>query len=118
MKLTVTGSRNWKDKQTIYNELDKINPDMIIEGGSYGADAIAKQWAIDNNKSRLTVRPVDSTRKQDYILRNHKMVEIADKVIAFWDGKSKGTKHTIDKARKDGKLLKIVKNKKGNDNDK
>lgn len=29
-------------------------------------------------------------------------------VIAFWDGNSKGTKHTIDIAREKGKEVKVV----------
>ena len=41
--------------------------------------------------------------------RNVRIVEAADLVIAFWDGESKGTKHTINIAEKMGKKLHVVK---------
>ena len=37
------------------------------------------------------------------------MVDICDKVIVFWDGVSKGTKHTIDYAVKVGNPIEIIK---------
>ena len=35
--------------------------------------------------------------------RNKYIVKFADQVVAFWNSESKGTKHTIDHARKEGK---------------
>jgi hypothetical protein len=40
--------------------------------------------------------------------RNKEMAEVADALVAFWDGKSKGTANMIDLMRKAGKPLKIV----------
>lgn len=40
--------------------------------------------------------------------RNDQMVNICDCILAFWDGTSKGTKHTIDYAKKMNKPIKIV----------
>lgn len=42
------------------------------------------------------------------IIRNRRIVEYADRVIAFWDGKSKGTKMVIEYAEKVGKECRIV----------
>lgn len=42
------------------------------------------------------------------IIRNKEIVEIADEVLAFWDGKSKGTKSTIDFALKSKKPVTVV----------
>lgn len=36
------------------------------------------------------------------------MVELCDSVLVFWDGVSKGTKHTIDYANKIGKPVEII----------
>ena len=36
--------------------------------------------------------------KRAGIVRNMEMVEHADEVVCFWDGQSRGTKHTIDLA--------------------
>ena len=35
-------------------------------------------------------------------IRNSEMAKVATHLIAFWDGRSKGTKHMIDIARKAG----------------
>ena len=32
------------------------------------------------------------------VIRNTDIINYADEVVAFWDGKSKGTKDSIDKA--------------------
>jgi hypothetical protein len=36
------------------------------------------------------------------------MAEYADGLIAFWDGKSKGTKHMIDIANKMGLKVRVI----------
>ena len=40
-------------------------------------------------------------------LRNTEIVRQADMVIAFWDGRSRGTRNTIDKALRAGKSVRI-----------
>jgi hypothetical protein len=42
------------------------------------------------------------------IVRNKQIIEEADCVLAFWDGKSRGTKSSIDFAKKAGKECEIV----------
>ena len=42
------------------------------------------------------------------IIRNKDIVENSNMVIAFWDGKSKGTASSIELAKKMDKNLKIV----------
>ena len=42
------------------------------------------------------------------IVRNKKIVDYADKVIAFWDGNSKGTLSVIKYAEKLEKLCEVV----------
>ena len=41
-------------------------------------------------------------------LRNEKMARVADALIAFWDGKSRGTKNMIDLANMKGISVRIV----------
>jgi hypothetical protein len=40
--------------------------------------------------------------------RNVTIVEHSDIIVAFWDGKSKGTQHTINIAKEKGKGLIII----------
>lgn len=42
-------------------------------------------------------------------IRNRKMVSKSDVVFAFWDGKSKGTKNSIDTAIKLNKPVLVIK---------
>ena len=59
--------------------------------------------------SKTILQPrYDLYKRYAPLKRNDKMVDICDKVIAFWDGKSKGTKHTIDYARKTGKDVDVI----------
>jgi len=109
MKLLITGSRNFNDKEKLFKELSEISFDTLISGGAKGADQMAEEYAVLNG---ITVEQ----HKPDYkkygraapIVRNKDMVELSDSVIAFWDGKSKGTKSTIDYSKKLNKIIKIV----------
>lgn len=107
MKLLIAGSRNLKD-------LD-ISPhipegtDFIISGGAVGIDTLAEKYADKHNLSKLILRPkYNIYGKAAPLKRNNEMVELADYVLVFWDGVSRGTKHTIDYANKLDKDIKIV----------
>jgi len=109
MELLITGSRTFNDKELLFSELNKLNFDLLISGGAKGADQLAEEFVRCHNI------PIDQ-HKPDYkkygrgapIVRNKEMVELCDTVIAFWDGKSKGTKSTIDYAKKLGKEIRII----------
>lgn len=59
--------------------------------------------------SKLIMRPrYDRYRRVAPLKRNEQMVDICDKVLVFWDGISRGTKHTIEYARKIGKPIEVV----------
>ena len=113
MKLAIVGSRSFTD----YILLEKSVPAStteIISGGAKGADSLAAEYA-KNNETPLTVClpkfKTDKTIKYHprwYLERNQTIIDKADKVLAFWDGKSKGTKFTIDYARKTNKPVKII----------
>ena len=40
--------------------------------------------------------------------RNEQMAEVADALIAFWDGSSRGTKHMIDIMNEKNLLVRVV----------
>lgn len=107
MKLLIAGSRNIKNidlKQYIPKETT-----LIISGGATGVDTIAEQYADKYRISKLILRPrYDLYRRNAPLMRNDEMVDICDKVLIFWDGVSKGTKHTIDYAKKLGKPIDII----------
>ena len=81
----------------------------VVSGGAPGADSLAEKWAKENKKM-LTIYPADwlNLGKRAGYVRNTDIVKNSDMIIAFWDGNSKGTKHTIGLAQKMGKECKII----------
>ena len=55
------------------------------------------------------IRPINPANKLDYLFRNIEIITKADRIIAFWDGKSKGTKFVIDYAKARNKDIEIIK---------
>jgi len=113
MKLAVVGSRNFNDYPLMKKYLDKIHSiepiTLIVSGGALGADTYAECWAEDNKVNRKIFKPEwNKYGKKAGFLRNVTIIENSNKVIAFWDGKSRGTKHSIDLAKKQDKKCKIV----------
>ena len=83
--------------------------DEIVSGGALGIDSCAAEYA-KRNGLKLTVFLPQYERygRAAPIVRNKKIVDYADKVVAFWDGKSKGTLSVIKYAEKTGKLCEII----------
>ena len=107
MKLLIAGSRNLTDIN-----LEKYIPndvDLIISGGAKGIDTLAENYADKKGISKLIMRPkYELYGKGAPLKRNEEMIKIADQVLVFWDGKSRGTRFTIDKAKKQNKPVNVV----------
>ena len=114
MKVAVVGSRVVHEE--VYALLEKYipaNASEIVSGGAAGVDKLAGEYARRNELKLTEFLPdyddenlVD--KKRAPLIRNQKIVEHADFVIAFWDGKSRGTAFTLDYAFKQGKPAKVV----------
>lgn len=111
-KLAIIGGRDFDDVDLLNDEISKHikNITLIVSGGARGADSLGEQFAIDNDIDTLIFKPEwDKYGRGAAFIRNKTIIENCDKVIAFWDGKSKGTKNSIDIAIKLGKTVKIIK---------
>lgn len=75
----------------------------VISGGANGVDTLGEEYAY-NNKLKCEVYPANWGKygKVAGYRRNQLMAAKADALIAIWDGMSKGTKHMIDIATKQG----------------
>lgn len=72
----------------------------IVSGGcKSGADAHAKSIAEEWGFEYVECPAFWSVGKHAGMRRNGTIVDIADAVVAVWDGHSSGTKDTIDKAK-------------------
>ena len=95
MKVAVIGSRGIK----LDNLGDYLPDDLteIVSGGAKGVDTTAREYATENGIKLTEFLPEYSRYKRGAPLkRNIQIAEYADKVLAFWDGKSRGTKYVID----------------------
>lgn len=109
MKLAVVGSRQWAMRYQIWKVLDDLCPDEIVSGGAEGPDKVAEYWAYVHRVPAKIFLPDWSIGKRAGAIRNQKIVDYCDELIAFWDGTSKGTAITMDMAAKANKLMKVYK---------
>ena len=114
-RLVVAGGRDFNCFRTLSKWLKRIHkkhPNLIIVSGTArGADKLGENWAVLHSVS-IERFPADWKKhgKQAGYLRNVEMAKVADGVILFWDGKSKGTHHMKVIAEHDYQLpTKIVK---------
>jgi hypothetical protein len=105
MKTIIAGSRNLTDYKLIQEAVTESEFDItrVVVGGARGIDQLAEEWARKNFVKFTVYYPNWNTEgKAAGYIRNEKMVDNADALIAIWDGESKGTAHMIDIARKYG----------------
>ncbi len=107
MKLLIVGSRSIADFDLAPHIPADV--DTIISGGAGGIDSLAEQYADLHRLSKYILRPrYDFHGRSAPLKRNEQMVDIADAVLAIWDGNSKGTQYTIKYAKKINKQVTIV----------
>jgi predicted Rossmann fold nucleotide-binding protein DprA/Smf involved in DNA uptake len=107
MKLAVIGSRGLKD--LVIDPYITEDVTEIVSGGAVGADACAAEYARRNGIALTEFRPeYERYGHAAPIKRNETIVDYADRVLAFWDGKSRGTLSVIRYAEKKGKVCEIV----------
>lgn len=113
MKLAVIGSRSFKDYELMKPILIKWKIEEIVSGGAKGADTLAERFADEHKIKKVIFKPDYAKHgKKAPLMRNRQIVDYVDRVIAFWDGKSRGTKYTIDYARKNRKKVNVIQSKK------
>lgn len=114
MNIAVIGSREGFTKEqvskVIYEQFDK-EEDRLITGGARGVDTFAEQTIEEDESfanSPWVIKPVDPTQKIHYLFRNVEIITAAERIIAFWDGKSPGTKFVIDYAKARKKEIQVI----------
>lgn len=114
-KVIVAGSRNFADYRLLEHKCDWFLADKksdgieIVSGTAIGADTLGIRYA---EKHGYAVRrfPADweTYGKGAGHRRNAQMAEYADALIAFWNGKSRGTKNMIETMRLMKKPVRVV----------
>ncbi len=110
IKLAIVGSRTITDIKFLNGAIimhlkNKIISE-IISGGAKGVDSLAEQYAKEKNIPITIFLPDwDQHGKKAGYLRNIQIAKYSDVILAIWDGKSKGTEHTINLAKKHNKIV-------------
>ena len=107
MKLAIIGSRG-----VMAENLEQYLPSNVTEivsGGAKGVDACAREYALAQGIKLTEFLPEYEKYKRGAPLkRNLQIIDYADEVLAFWDGKSRGTKFVIDQCRKRNKKVTVI----------
>jgi hypothetical protein len=113
LKVIVAGGRDFQDFDLLSKKLDilfsKRADVVIISGMAKGADSLAVKYA-EENKLRVSEFPAQWQKHGNAsgFRRNIEMARFADACICFWDGKSVGTKHMIDTAKRMNLKLRVI----------
>lgn len=112
--LAIIGSRSFTDysfaEKTILDIIRKNNIVVckIISGGASGSDKIAEMFAEKYNIPIEIIKPDWTNGKRSGVIRNTEIINKSNYIIAFWDGKSKGTLDSINKTKKLNKKISII----------
>ncbi len=103
MRIVISGSRHITDEKTVERILSGYIAvkDIVVTGGCRGVDQIAHDYAHRFFAKTEVYKPDwDTHGKAAGPFRNAEMMKDADILVAFWDGKSKGTASAIREARR------------------
>ncbi|MEO5581136.1 MAG: SLOG family protein [Saprospiraceae bacterium] len=81
----------------------------MVSGTARGTDMLGERYADEKGIPKKQF-PADWPKygKSAGYKRNTEMAKYADSLIAFWDGKSRGTKHMIDLAKQYNLKVRVV----------
>lgn len=107
-KVIIAGSREFNDYNILKAyadfKLSKVQEEIeVVSGTARGADRLGEMYAKEKGY-QIKRFPADWGKygKKAGIIRNRAMAEYADALLAYWDGKSSGTRNMIEIARELG----------------
>ncbi len=131
-KIIIAGSRTIRDAELVKNTLSEMftEPVTVVSGGAKGPDTMGEEWARDMGYP-IEIHKADwsnihapgavirynehgSYNIKAGMDRNKKMLESVREnpdggmLVAFWNGKSSGTKNMIDIANEAGMEVHII----------
>jgi len=105
MRLIVAGSRKVTDYDVVKAAIDGLIAkgiviNTIIEGAARGVDSLASRYALEHAIENVRVPAEWKIHHRGAgPVRNRKMAEMGNALLAIWDGSSNGTKNMIDCAK-------------------
>lgn len=120
IRVIVAGSRDFLDYdlmrsklRMLFQERVKVGDRIeIVSGTARGADQLGERYA-EEHQCAIRRFPADWRPNGTYdptagFKRNERMAEYATHLVAFWNGKSRGTQHMIKLAEKHNLHIRVV----------
>jgi len=115
-RIAIVGTRKWNRKdaaivlEKLFDYIHSLPEDaVIITGGAPGIDSTAEMIAKDCClEVKIFLPDWDKHPRSAGMIRNAEILNDCDKVIAFWDGESPGTKGMIELARRRNLPLRVI----------
>ena len=113
MRIIIAGGRDFNNYDLLKERVNvfckKADITEIVCGEAKGADSLGRRFAEENNIPVTSFKPNwQDLGKKAGILRNIEMGNYGTHLIAFWDGKSRGTNHMINYMKEVGKPFRVV----------
>lgn len=104
------GSRHFAEPERVTEYVNGLPPRAsIVTGSASGVDAAATKAARTRGMN-VQVLPASFDEMADpsrSAARNQRLVDACDVLVAFWDGSSKGTRTTVERALDAGKEVHV-----------
>lgn len=115
-RVIIAGGRDFQNYQLLKDKCDailankrQIHNIIVVSGTARGADSLGERYAHERAYT-IERHPAnwDTDGKAAGPIRNAQMADVADALIAFWDGRSRGTRNMIDVATSKGLLVRTI----------
>ena len=114
-RVIIAGGRDFNNYPGLAKAMDQLLANVtdeivIVCGMAQGADRLGEQYGKERGYSiRYFPADWDGKGRGAGFIRNEEMAKNADALVAFWDGKSMGTRHMISAAKSHGLRVRVVK---------
>jgi hypothetical protein len=110
VKVAIVGSRHYSEPDRVSDYVNALpRGASIITGSASGVDAAATKAARAKDIP-VQVMPASFDEMADAskaAARNQRLIDACDVLVAFWDGASKGTRNTVERALDSGKEVHV-----------
>ncbi len=115
-RVIIAGTRDFSDYQLLRDKCDAILSSkrqdsniIVVSGTARGADRLGERYARERGYE-IRQFPADwlNDEKKAGPIRNAKMADNADALIAYWAGQSRGTKNMIETAKRKGLIIRTI----------
>jgi predicted Rossmann fold nucleotide-binding protein DprA/Smf involved in DNA uptake len=110
VKVAIVGSRHFADTVRVADYVNSLPPRAsVITGSASGVDAAVTKAARARG---IAVQVISASFDEmadasKSAARNQRLVDACDVLVAFWDGRSQGTRNTVERALDSGKEVHV-----------